>query len=251
MRETFVHIGPVVSGVQTIALDRPPVNAVTIPVMDELAEAFVSLSFSDATVALFTGPAGRPFCAGADLKEDLDDVQNRRRVRIWRTVLSAMRQSPIPIIGAVGGTCVGLGLGLVSRCDLVLASESAKFGLPEIRVGRTGGAANLRRFVPERIVRRMVLTGEPLSAFEAHEAHLVDEVVPDEDWERRPIAFAESIAARGDRVVRISKRSLDESEFLTFEDGSALESKYADQLRDEGYWDSGPYRGLPRKNLHS
>lgn len=234
----FVRVGPVESGVQTILLDRPPVNAVNVAMIEEMAEAFVSLSFTSASVALLCGPEERPFCAGADLREHLDAVANRRRGRLWRNVLSAMRQSPIPIIGVVGGACVGLGLGLLTRCDLVLASEQASFGLPEIRVGRAGGAANLRRFMPERVVRRMVLTGEPLTALEAHAAHLVDEVVPHSDWQRRPLALAESIAARGDRVVRIGKRSLDDSELLGFEEGSALESKYADQLREEGYWES-------------
>ncbi len=239
MHHEFVHVGQVASGVQTIMFDRPPVNAVNVSAMEELADAFVSLSFTSSTVALFSSPDARPFCAGADLKEDLDAIGNRRRGLLWRSVLSAMRQSPIPIIGAVGGACVGLGLGLITRCDLVLASEGASFALPEIRVGRSGGAANIRRFVPERIVRRMVLTGEPLTAFEAYEAHLIDEVVPDGDWKSRPIALAEFIAARGDRVVRIGKRSLDESESLTFEEGSLLESKYAEQLREEGYWISG------------
>ena len=237
MTATLVHVEPITSGVQTIILDIPPVNAVNMPAMEQLADAFVELSFSKATVALLMGRQQGPFCAGADMKEHLDSLGHHRRGRLWRSVLSAMRQSPIPIIAAVNGPCVGLGMGLITHCDLVIASEGASFGLPEINVGRAGGAANLRRFVPERIVRRMVLTGDRITSAEALDAHLIDEVVPMADWHSRPITLARSIAEKGDRVVRIGKRSLDESEFLAFEEGSALEAKYADQLRNEGFWE--------------
>ena len=238
MTTTLVRVEPIDSGVQTIILDNPPVNAVNVTMMGQLADAFVGLSFAKATVALLMGQTLRPFCAGADMKEELDSPGHHRRGRLWRSVLSAMRQSPIPIIAAVDGPCVGLGMGLITHCDLVIASEGASFGLPEINVGRAGGAANLRRFVPERIVRRMVLTGDRISASEALDAHLIDEVVPMAEWQSRPLALARSIAGKGDRVIRIGKRSLDESEFLAFEEGSALEAKYADQLRNEGFWES-------------
>ncbi len=235
MPDTLVKVRKVSDRVIGVTINRPPVNAVNSALMEGLAEAFVQLSFSDCTVALLMGLPNGPFCGGADLKERLDDIQAHRRARLWRTVLSAMRQTPIPIVAAVDRACVGSGIGLITHCDLVLATDRAFFGLPEINVGRAGGAAHLRRFVPERVVRRMMLTGERITANEALEYRLIDEVVPVDQWPQRPREFAESIASKGDRVVRLMKRALDESEPLGFEEGYSIEQKYTRQLKELGF----------------
>ena len=233
MSSTFVKVEEVSSGVVAIRLERPPVNAVNSAVMEQLAEAFVQLSFTRSTVALFMGLSGGAFCGGADLKERLDGPQSHVRARTWRATLSAMRQSPIPIVAAVEGACLGSGIGMITHCDLVIACERAIFGLPEINVGRSGGAAHLRRFVPERVVRRMMLTGERISARDAYEFRLIDEVVPVSEWPQKAFTVAQAIADKGDRVVRLIKRSLDESELLGFEEGYSIEQKFTQQLRDE------------------
>ena len=233
MASNFVKVEEVSRGVVAVRLERPPVNAVNAAVMEQLAEAFVQLSFTKHTVALLMGLTGGAFCGGADLKERLDGPETHIRARTWRETLSAMRQSPIPIVAAVDGACLGSGVGLITHCDLVIACERAIFGLPEINVGRSGGAAHLRRFVPERVVRRMMLTGERISASDAYDFRLIDEVVPVSEWPDKAINVAQSIADKGDRVVRLIKRSLDESELLGFEEGYSIEQKYTKQLRDE------------------
>lgn len=240
MTEPMVKVEKVSDGVVAVKIDRPPVNAMNFALMDELAEAFVQLDFCDYTVALLMGLDNGPFCGGADLKENLDAVHTHKRARLWRTVLSAMRQTPIPIVAAVDLACLGSGVGLITHCDLVIASDRAFFGLPEINVGRSGGAAHLRRFVPERVVRRMMLTGETISSHAALDYRLIDEVVPMEHWPQRAFDLAESIASKGNRVVRLIKRSLDESELLGFEEGYTIEQKYTRQLKEEGLTEYRP-----------
>lgn len=232
--DALVKVEAVSEGVVAVTLDRPPVNAVNYALMEQVADAFVQLDFSDFTVAILMGLEGGPFCGGADLKERLDDIQTHKRARLWRTVLSAMRQTPIPIIGAVDGACLGSGVAFITHCDLAVATDRAFFALPEINVGRSGGAAHLRRFVPERIVRRMMLTGERITAKEALDYRLIDEVVPIDEWPQRAFDLAISIASKGNRVVRLIKRSLDESELLGFEEGYSIEQKYTRQLKEEG-----------------
>lgn len=220
-------------GVLGVTLNRPPVNAVNWELMEALRDAFIGLNFTRNTVALIRSNPGQPFCAGADLKERIDSIRFHQRALLWRAVLTAMRQSPIPIIAAVDGACLGGGVALITHCDFVLASERAFFGMPEIRVGRAGGGSHLRRFVSEQAVRRLMLTGERIPADEALRIHLVQEVVPEGDWGGRPLFVARSIASFGDRAVRLVKRSLDDSEYLGVEEGYTIEQKYTRQLREE------------------
>lgn len=203
--------------------------------MEALRDAFLSLQLRAGTVAFLTSSNERIFCAGADLKERVEELRFHQRALLWRSVLMAIRQSPIPTVAAVEGACMGGGVALITHCDLVIASSRATFGMPEISVGRAGGGAHLRRFVPEQEVRRIMLTGDRITAAEALRIHLIQEVVADEEWPDRPVEIARAICKHGDRAVRLMKRSLDDSEHLGVEEGYGIEQKYTQQLRREGF----------------
>ena len=172
--------------VTTITLSRPEaLNAITEEMLVLLGDALEEAAGSDARVVVLTG-AGRAFSAGVDLKAlgerslsngmvgDFLDVPARRVIDLLTTM-------PKVVIAKVNGFCFTGALELVLACDMVIAAEHARFGLPEPRVGlmaAAGGAQRLARQLPLKIAMGMMLTGEPISAARAQELGLVNEVVP-------------------------------------------------------------------------
>jgi enoyl-CoA hydratase len=219
--------------VVTIAIDRPPVNALTIAVYGEIADAFEALgSRNDVHCAILTGRGARAFCAGLDLKEFLGATpeQDPERAKIVRRTFGAVRHCAIPVIAAVNGPALGAGCVLASVCDVRLAAAHATFGLPEINVGRCGGGAHMGRHLPQGLLRRMYFTGVPIGADEAQRYGFVDEVIPTEDLMPAVMRLAETIAAKAPLGLRLGKKSLNEIEFMPVEDGYAREQEYSTQL---------------------
>lgn len=220
--------------VAVVTMDRAPVNAVSHEWMLDLAAAFGSSEVTSATVVVLESALPKVFCAGADLKEQLDDDQYDERATTWRSLLHTIRYLPIPVIAAVRGACIGGGIGIVTQCDVRIATTSATFSLPEIRVGRAGGASHLRRFVHEGRVRRFMLTGDAIDASTALEWGLVDEVVPEAEWPAAPYGLARRIADHGRAAVELMKGALDASERLGPEHGYVAEQETTRVMRDRG-----------------
>jgi enoyl-CoA hydratase/carnithine racemase len=223
-----------------IAIDRPPVNAINGELTQELAEAMAALHTTTATAAVLTATGRRAFSAGADMREKLPPDSSRALSERWAPVLERLASSPIPVIAAINGPCIGSAVGLVTKCDIRVAIESASFALPEIKVGFLGGASYLRRLVPESTVRRMVLTGDPISTAEAYNVGLVDYVVPDDEWPDAAFEIARDIADKDDATVRLIKESLDRSEAAGPVDGYAVEQSYTAEFRRRGLARSQP-----------
>lgn len=217
----------------TIAIDRAPVNAITLAIYEAIAETFEVLGKDDgANCAIFTGRGDRAFCAGLDLNEFLaarveDDAH---RAKIVRRTFEAVRNCAIPVIAAVNGPALGAGCVLTSVCDVRIASEKAKFGLPEINVGRCGGTAHLGRLIPQGSLRKMFFTGAPISAEEAFRIGLADEVVAPERLMPRAEELAAVIAAKAPLGLRLGKEALNGAEFLPVAEGYALEQSFSTKL---------------------
>lgn len=199
-------------GSATVMIDRPPVNALDLPALEELYGELGEVRRREGLVVLvLTGAGERAFCAGADVRETLTESEASYRAELWSTILESLSSLEMPVLAAVNGACLGSGIGLITHADLRMAVERATFGLPEIDVGRSGGAAHLRRFTHEGTVRRMMLTGQPLSAKDAQRVGLVDYLVEQSDWPqavdrlRREFALATAAALRG------AKKLLNES----------------------------------------
>src|SRR3954447_7400527 len=158
--------------VSVIAIDRPEkLNAINKAVAIELQDAFAAFDRSEQRIAIMTGKGGRAFSAGADVT-DLPEL--------WRCVPTVGIVTEKPIIAAVSGWCIGGGLVMAMMCDLLVATESAKFSYPEGKVGITGGMiAGLAARIPHKIAMEIMLVGEPMSARRAHEIGLANRVVPD------------------------------------------------------------------------
>ncbi|MEQ9815051.1 MAG: enoyl-CoA hydratase-related protein [Azospirillaceae bacterium] len=216
-----------------VTLDNPPVNALTLALYEELGTVVEAAAERDeVNVVLLTGAGRRAFCAGLDLREFLaasveDDAA---RAAVVRRCFARIRHAAVPVIAAVNGPALGAGAVVASVCDIRLAADHATFGMPEIDVGRCGGAAHLGRHFPPGVLRRMAFTGQPIGAAEALHHGFVSEVVPFERLAERARALASVIAGKAPLGLRLGKKSIDEIEFLPVEAGYEIEQGYSTRL---------------------
>jgi len=195
-----------------IQLNRPNVlNALNFDLMAELARALeVSDGDNAINVVILTG-GEKIFAAGADLKEmsraSLVDLIMNRRFELWDRI----RKTAKPIIAAVSGFCLGGGIELAMNCDIIIASETAVFGQPEVNVGimpGAGGTQRLPRIVGKTKAMEMILTGQSISAEEAYRIGLVNKVVPVESLMIETKKMAENIASKPPISVRAAKQAI-------------------------------------------
>ncbi|MGH2998304.1 MAG: enoyl-CoA hydratase-related protein, partial [Gaiellaceae bacterium] len=198
-----------------VLMNRPnQLNALSGELMDAVVAALGELDADPEIRAIVLGGGERAFAAGADIAElsaatPVTLYENRRLER-WE----AVRAVRTPIVAAVSGFCLGGGCELAMLCDLVVASETAKFGQPEINLGvlpGAGGTQRLTRAVGKAIAMDMILTGRMLSAREALLHGLVARVVAKEAWLDEAKRAAEEIAAKGPIAVRLAKEAIDQA----------------------------------------
>jgi len=202
-------------GIAELVIDNPPVNALGSRAWGELARAIEGLGRDDAVRVLVIRAEGRGFQAGVDVKELAKDgsliaVVNRG----CYDTFAAIYDCPVPVISAVHGYCLGGGIGIAGSSDLVLCSDDASFGLPEIDRGALGAATHAMRMFGMQMARRMLLTGEPVDAHEAYRRGAVLEVVPRAKLREAARALAGKIAGKSARAVQLAKWSLNGIEVL-------------------------------------
>jgi enoyl-CoA hydratase len=215
--------------VATITLNRPKaLNALSPELMAELAAAIEALDADEAVrcVVLTGGP--RVFAAGADIKAMAErtptDMVEARSFATWDRI----RRCRKPIIAAVSGYALGGGCELAMQCDLIVASETAQFGQPEINIGimpGAGGTQRLARAIGPYRAMELVLTGRMLSAREAHAAGLVNRVAPVEGFLAEAQRLAAEIAERAPIAVRLAREALRYGVETTIRDGLEIERR--------------------------
>jgi enoyl-CoA hydratase len=149
-----------------------------------------------------------------------------------REAFFAIQDCEIPVVAAVHGAALGTGLALAASCDVIVASDDARFGLPEITVGVMGGAAHLARLAPHGLVRRMFFTGRPVSAAELHRVGGVDSVVPREELLAVAEALAMEIAAHSPTALRIAKQTLNTIETMDLKSAYEHEQGWTGVMSD-------------------
>lgn len=204
-----------------VRLNRPQaMNALNQTLSQELMDALQALD-SDAQVgALVVTGNERVFAAGADIKEMADASAVDMLLRDTVSQLDRIRQVKKPVIAAVSGWCLGGGCELALSCDMIVASESARFGQPEINLGvipGAGGTQRLARVLGKALTMEMVLNNRTLSAEEALRLGLVNRVVPVERYLEEALGLAQEIAARAPLAVRMGKEAVNHAfdSFLT------------------------------------
>jgi enoyl-CoA hydratase len=196
-------------------MNRPKqLNALSGELMAAVVGAVTELEGDPEIRAIVLGGGERAFAAGADIAELAAgtpiSLYESRRIDQWDTI----RDLRTPVVAAVSGFCLGGGCELAMLCDLVVASETAKFGQPEINLGVlpcAGGTQRLTRAVGKAVAMDMILTGRMLSAREALAAGLVARVVAKEVWLTEAKRVAAEIAAKGPIAVRLAKEAVDKA----------------------------------------
>jgi enoyl-CoA hydratase len=200
------------SGIAEVVMDHPPVNALTVAGWFELARVLRSLGDDPAVRVVVLRAEGRGFNAGVDIKEiqasapAFDALLGANRG--CYEAFAAVYECKVPVIAAVHGFCLGGGLGLVGSADIILASDDATFGLPEVDRGALGAATHLSRLVPQHRMRAMVYTAATATAAELAAFGSVLRVVPRPELRAAALALAGDIAAKSPTVIRAAKQSL-------------------------------------------
>jgi enoyl-CoA hydratase/carnithine racemase len=217
-------------GIAEITLNRPEaMNSISSAMAAELTRACAELAAAPEVRVVVFGAAGeRAFCAGADLKEraGMTDADIMRQRPVIRAVFGALLALPQPAIAAVHGFALGGGCELALSCDLVVADETAVFGLPEVTVGLVPGGGGtqlaLRRLGPGRAAD-LVLTGRKVGIEEAMRLGLVDRRVPAGQDGQGALELAGQIAANSPVAVRAAKRSIRHGWGVSLEAGLDIE----------------------------
>ncbi len=215
--------------VALIQLNRPKeLNALNLELMGEVRDALKELDASpDVRVIIITGNE-RAFAAGADIKQ----MANKSAVDMFEidqfSTWDQIRKTRKPIIAAVSGFALGGGCELAMTCDMIVASESAKFGQPEIKIGvmpGAGGTQRLTKAVGKAKAMEMVLTGSMISAQEALSYHLVNKVVPEEVYLEEATKLALSVAEMSPIAAKLAKESINRSFETHLDEGLHFERK--------------------------
>jgi enoyl-CoA hydratase len=223
----------------------PPVNALTVAEWFQLAHEVRRLGETPFVRCVIVRSEGRGFNAGVDIKE----MQNTEGFTALLgankgcyAAFAAVYECAVPVVAAVHGFCVGGGIGLVGNADIIVASDDAYFGLPEVDRGALGAATHLSRLVPQHKMRQMVFTATTATAAELHAYGSVLTVVPRDQLRDAAYAVATQIASKSPTVMRAAKECLngidlwDVKKSYRFEQGFTFElnlSGVADELRDD------------------
>ncbi|MBI5060662.1 enoyl-CoA hydratase/isomerase family protein [candidate division KSB1 bacterium] len=198
--------------VATLALNRPKqLNALNLALMDELVALLAELESDESVRCVVLTGNERAFAAGADITEMAGADSTTMLMRDQFAKWDRIRKFKKPLIAAVSGFCLGGGCELAMHCDMIIASESAQFGQPEIKLGvmpGAGGTQRLTRAIGKQRAMEMVLTGRSISADEAHAAGLVNRVVPVEVYLSEAQKLATEIAQMAPVAVRLAKEAV-------------------------------------------
>lgn len=238
-----------VGRVAIITLNRPhAMNAINAQLSRDAGNALEEFaSDPELWVAVLTGAGERSFCAGADLKEvAAGRFEQTEESKKWGFAGLVQHHIAKPVIAAVNGFALGGGTEIALACDLIVASERASFGLPEVKRGilaAAGGLLRLPRQLPLKVAMHAILTGEPLSALEAQRWGLVNRVVAHEQVVSEAVALANQIIENAPIAVRASKeivyRGLDRP--LSFpQDAWEVNQTYAAQVMESADAKEGP-----------
>jgi enoyl-CoA hydratase len=198
-----------------ITLNRPQaLNALNQSLLSELMQALAAFDADDAVGAIVITGSERAFAAGADIKEMADASEVEMRQRGFVDLFDGIRRVKKPMIAAVSGFALGGGCELALACDIIVASETAKFGQPEVTIGVIPGAGGTQRLtlaVGKALAMEMILNNRLLTATEALQFGLVNRVLPVERVLDESIALAAEIAARAPLAVRAAKQAVNQA----------------------------------------
>lgn len=232
------------AGIAVVTIDYPPVNAFPTQGWFDLADAVRTAGRDQDNRVVVIRAENRGFCAGVDIKEIQRNPGHQSLIDANRgcaDVFSAVYDCQVPVVTAVQGFCLGGGIGIVGNSDIVVASDDATFGLPEVDRGALGAATHLARLVPQHLMRALFFTAKTITSQELLHHGSVYRVVPRGDLDDAALDVARDIAAKDGRVIRAAKEALNGIDLQNvhrsyrYEQGFTFElnlSGASDEIRD-------------------
>ena len=232
-------------GILVVTMAQPPVNALTVQGWFDVAEALNAVAANPAVKVVILRAEGKGFNAGVDIKEMQNTTGFDALIGANKGCFAAFKavyECAVPVIAAVNGFCVGGGVGLVGNADIVVASDDAYFGVPEVNQGALGAATHMARLVPQQMMRSLYFTAATIPASELHRFGSIYRLVPRDELDEAALAVAAEIAAKDGRVIRAAKEALngiepvDVNHSYRFEQGFTYELNLmgvSDELRDD------------------
>ncbi len=197
--------------IRVVTVEAPPVNALTVRSWFDLAAAITSAGTDPDCHVVVLRAEGRGFNAGVDIKEIEASEGYAALIGAnhgCAAAFSAVYDCAVPVIAVVNGYCLGGGIGLVGNADVVVASDDATFGLPEVNRGALGAATHLARLVPQHLMRALYYTAGTVTAQQLHHHGSVYRVVPRAELDEAALTLAREIAAKDTRVIRKAKEAI-------------------------------------------
>jgi enoyl-CoA hydratase len=220
--------------IATLTMNAPPVNALTRVLNDELTLALDRISEMDEVRVVVLTAEGKVFCAGADLKGRAEMIKGPGDLvahsRRTRECFHAIRECAKPVVVAINGAALGSGVAMVASADILVASEKATLGLPEVDVGLLGGCRHAMRLFSHSRLRRMALTGYRVSGPELLRLGIVEACVAPEDLMATAMEIAVSIASKSPVSTRMGKHTLNVIEDMSLRDGYRYEQDMTAQI---------------------
>jgi enoyl-CoA hydratase len=237
-------------GIAEVVIDYPPVNALPVQGWFDLAAAVTAAGDDPDVRAVILAAVGRGFCAGVDIKEMQRTAGHAALIGANRgcyAAFAAVYECAVPVIAAVHGFCLGGGIGLAGSADIVIASDDATFGLPEVDRGALGAATHLARLVPQQLMRMMVYTCQSIPAARLHAFGTVHSVVPAAELRAAARSLAAEIAAKDGQVIRLAKQSLNGIDPVDVKRSYRFEQGFTYELNLTGLSDAARQAFVDRK----
>lgn len=233
MRNNLIKV-EIADHIAVVKMDNAPVNAYSRDFSEELMEVFDEIN--DTPEVRCTVITGREkiFSAGADIKnrQAVGDIKGEtyRHMRRARETSNCIMEQNRPVIAAVNGPALGAGMGPVIAADIVLASENAVFGLPEIDIGLMGGVSHITSMFPKNLARRMILTGYRVPAAEAYRRGIIEGVYPLEDLMDEAMKLARIIASKSPKALTLAKRAINTVNSMPLREGYRFEQNLTNEM---------------------
>jgi len=224
--------------IAVVTIDRPPVNALSPQVLNEIEETFQELlALSEVGAVIITGGSGEFFSAGADIKTipEMLPPDAFQLATSTQKILTLIEEFHRLVIAAVNGLALGGGLELALACDIRVAEEHALFGFPEVALGLlpgAGGTQRLARLVGPGKAKELILTGDPINAVEAKTIGMVERVVPRGSAFSEASRIAQRVLLRGPVAVANAKKAISHATSLGLKDGLEMEARLFSELFD-------------------
>lgn len=236
MAESMVVEFTVSEGVGVIAINNPPVNALTLDVREQFKQVLLEVKEnSELRVLVITGTGPKCFVAGADIKDFPKQMESgpRENATIYKDMFTFLEETPTPVIAALNGLALGGGCELALACDLRIADEKVKIGLPEVTLGLIpglGGTQRLARLVGPAKAKELLFTGTIITAEEALRIGLINQIVPQGQALEEALKLAKKLAKGAGVAIGYAKHLVNKGSELPLQDAMEMEMQHVEKI---------------------